>query len=97
MLSCAHPLGLCSIHPYQTKELIARLVIPLEAPEYATGHSGGACFLYATHYHAEVGRFHDHSNALWVENLHDSVGNVLREAFLDLKSSREHFGNAWEF
>lgn len=38
-----------------------------------------------------MARFHNNGDALGLENLHDGVGDLLGETFLDLEAAREHF------
>lgn len=53
--------------------------------------------LNATHDHAQVAGFHDNSDALRFEDLHDGVGDFFGETFLDLEAAGVHFGDAGQF
>ena len=67
------------------------------ASQHAAGGGGCARLLYASHDHAQVGRFHHDGYALRLQHFAHRECDLLGQSLLDLKSAREHFREASEF
>lgn len=55
----------------QGQELLASLSARPHTPQHAAGGRGAASLLHTTHDHAQVGGFHDNSDAAGLENFRD--------------------------
>jgi len=73
-----------SIESYETEELVSSLLSFLYASQHAACNRGSGRLLYSSHHHAQMARLHNHRDALWLQHLHDGVGDIFRKAFLDL-------------
>ena len=60
------------------------------APSMALVTAKEFCFSHAAHRHAEVGGFHHHRHAERRDLLADRVGNLVRQALLNLQPAAEH-------
>jgi hypothetical protein len=85
-----------SVDTDKAEELVASLALALEAAEDTASNSSCARLLDSAHHHAQVARLHDDGDALGLDNLHNGVGDLLGQAFLDLQAAGVHLGNARE-
>src|SRR5438128_11248682 len=46
---------------------------------------------YPAHHHAEMARFNDHADALWLDGFLNSLGNLRGQPLLDLQAAGENF------
>jgi len=49
---------------------------------------------YPAHHHAEMARFNDHADALWLDGFLNGLGNLRGQPFLDLQAAGEDFDQA---
>lgn len=80
----------------QREELLTRLLLGSEATQHGGGDSGRTGLLDTAHRHAHVASLHDDGDTARADSLHDRKGDLLREAFLDLKAAGEGLGNTGE-
>lgn len=80
----------------QREELLTRLLLGPEATQHGGGDSGRTGLLDTAHRHAHVASLHDDGDTTRADSLHDRKGDLLREAFLDLKAAGEGLGNTGE-
>lgn len=74
----------------QSQKFFTSLGARTHTSKHTAGGCGAADLLHTAHNHAQVGRFHDNTNATGLEDLGDCQGNLLGHTFLDLKSPSEH-------
>lgn len=77
----------------QREELLTRLLLGPEATQHGGGDSSRTRLLHTAHRHAHVAGLHDDGDTAGADSLHDGEGDLLREALLDLKASRESLGD----
>lgn len=87
--------ALSSVH--QVEKLIPRFGTRSHAAKHTARNCAGGRFLHSPHYHAQMTRFHDHSNALRIQDLCYCHCNLLCQALLYLESPREHFSQPCQF
>ncbi len=46
---------------------------------------------YPAHHHAEMARFNDHADALWLDGFLNGLGNLRGQPLLDLQAAGENF------
>lgn len=92
---CTHRAALLSLSD-ETQELLPSFGCRAQAAEHAASCGGSAGLLHAAHDHAEVGRFDDDGDALWLKYFRESHGHLFGKALLYLESAGEHFGDASE-
>lgn len=68
--------SLCSFLADERQELIARLLVMAESSEHRAGNGLPALFLDATHLHAQMTSFHNHTHALRSNLLLNRLGNL---------------------
>jgi hypothetical protein len=78
------------------EELLPRLRIRLEAPEHAARDGLRTSFLHSAHDHAHVRGLHDDRDTLRLDRGGNRLGDLLRQALLDLQATGEHVGDASE-
>ncbi|KAJ3524771.1 hypothetical protein NM208_g11924 [Fusarium decemcellulare] len=66
----------------------------LKAAQYTTSHSSAPRLLNPTHNHAQLARLHDNRYSLRLQNFKDGISHFLGRAFLDMKSTGKHLGDA---
>src|SRR5947208_16472396 len=49
---------------------------------------------YSAHHHAEMARFNDHANSLWLDGFLNGLGNLRGQPLLDLQAAGEDFDQA---
>lgn len=80
----------------EREELLARLLLGPEATQHGGGNCGRAGLLDTAHRHAHVASLHHDGDTTRADGLHDGQGDLLCEAFLNLKAAREGFGDTSE-
>src|SRR5215467_394095 len=94
--------NICSLNAVRTlanqrEELAACFFFVPETSEHRTGDGRRVLFLHTTHHHAKVARFDDDSDALRLDHFLNRLGDLRREAFLDLQAPREQLYETWDF
>src|SRR5262249_5911030 len=83
--------------PNQRQELLASLFLIAEAAKHRRGHGGRMLFFHAAHHHAKMPCLDDYADSLRLDNLLDSLGNLRREALLNLQAAGKDFNQARNF
>ena len=78
-----------TVLPPPREELLAHHLVRTEAAEHRARHHLGILLLHAAHHHAEVAALEDDAHALGLRRVLDGLGDLFREAFLDLEPPRE--------
>lgn len=81
----------------QTQKLLPRLRATPHTSKHTTRRSRAARLLHTAHHHAQMRALHDDRDTLRLEDLGDGERDLLRQPFLDLETTREHFGETGEF
>jgi len=64
-----------------------------EDAQHRAGGGGRGGLLDAAHDHTQMGALHDDRDTLRLEDLRDGHGDLLRETFLQLQTTRKHLGD----
>lgn len=81
----------------EVQELFPRLRGRPHSTEHTACCCGSSGLLHTTHNHTEMAGFDDDSDALRLQHLRQSKGDLLGQAFLDLQAASEHLGDTSEF
>src|SRR5437868_766616 len=81
----------------QGQEFSSGLLLVAEAAQHGRCDCGGVLLLHASHHHAEVAGFDDHTYALGLDRFLNGFRNLCGQALLNLEAARKNFDEAWNF
>ena len=68
-----------------------------ESTEQTGSFHDRVLLLDPAHHHAEMFRFHDDGDAVWFQTVHQRLGDLRRQVFLNLQTARKNIDNARDF